>query len=299
MNDQQITELLLAVSREAPAGDIRAYPPLAGFASEDEILAAFVDGSLTPEQTDCVKAALAGNPRLRQQWMACRQAIEAVSASTATERKQQARRRRFAGGLGLAASLVLALLVTLQMPPAPEMSAPPWEERAIATVRSSGEVSESQAKLMAPPPPATEARYAREPRDEAPQHDAQGFAEETADAVPVAAWEMYVSVYLGWAESPGGIYMPFAMAAAAHSRLAERCVSEDMSDPQWLPENRDAAEEAASTFADIHALYPRALQAFVPDSKADWCELGPTLRRFAYRAVMNQHDLESKTEGEP
>ncbi|MYM64346.1 hypothetical protein [Pseudomaricurvus sp. HS19] len=298
MNDQQITELLLAISREAPVGDMRAYPPLAGFASEDEILAAFVDGSLTPDQSRCVQAALAGNPRLRQQWIACREAIDVINASAAATRQQQARRRRFAGGLGLAASVVVALLVTLQVPPAPEMSAPQLEERAIVNVGSAGQRPEPQAKRMKPPPEAIEQRYAREARDETLEPAPRELSADTAETVPVAAWEMYVSVYLGWTESPGGIYMPFAMAAAAHSRLAERCISEDMNDSQWLPENRDVAAEAASTFADIHARYPQALESFVPVSKADWCELGPKLRRFAYRAVIDQHDLESKAEDE-
>ncbi len=275
MNHQTLNDLLLAVSREPPVVDVRDNLLLAGFASEDEILAAFLDGTLTPEQQVNVKRALAANARLRQQWQACKDALEAGNV-------QRSSRWRYTSGLALAASVVLALLVTLQWP----MPQPP--EHPVVNVGSSGAMakqwSNDGVSLDLPMTIPT----------------VEHASTTASQAVPVGAWEMYLGVYLNWTESPGGTYMPFAMTAAALSRLEEVCREELRDDSNWLSEYRSSFADAQQTFSEIQARYPQALTPFLPTSESEWCDLGSRLQQYAARAVSSQDDFNNHSmEDEP
>lgn len=131
----------------------------------EDLLAAYVDGALAPEERAAVDAHLAGCPRCREEVDLARRAVEAlasladepvplgVTAPVLAEARRRAEARRPRWLPALAAAAVLALAGALVVPQLLREGRPGTGAKGAATM----EAGRSEAELLAPAAPSLEA----------------------------------------------------------------------------------------------------------------------------------------------
>ena len=281
----------------ASSGELLSLPLFEGFASDDEILAAWQDGALSVEQETVLKAALASSNSLRQQWLA----LSAAVPKTTHGAVWHGLFRWHWATIGMTASVALVGVLLFRQGQLPMMTGDhvAMQEPQVEMSMDEADVAFSDA-LVAP-----EAKVRRETlqkrqlsTNEAVESGADAFSEERAEVAsaparpkpgPVAAappalpsaarlapqsvpnWSIYLSVYRGQQETDHNHDM---------ARLALAVLAVEAS--QCAPEDVVALKQA---FQAASLRYPEAFASLTPDSEAGWCELGGRLEGRAEEAL--------------
>jgi hypothetical protein len=278
MNRQDV--LLAALSKRDPASassekqSAREGEVFAGFESDDEVIAAFLDGKLTPQQSDSVKRMLVASPSLRQLWQASASALSVtvsvpvsasasarVSASMPASNQTFTKSRKSVGvQLSMVASvaMVAALLAVLAVR-SPEL----WQPTQLA--------SSEQAEQLSPEGFTPEILTPE--TNIAPQLASQ--------AVPLMAWKTYLAAYQ--LRDEGSVrkrqenndYAAFAILAQSLVALEGAC-----SDDKTLI-------LAQQHFTAVAQEYPAAMMPMTPVDRQQWCGLGVALQQYANLAVLS------------
>lgn len=249
-----------ALSLPSEKSDSRKDELFADFGSDDEIIAAFLDGKLTPQQSNAVKQMLVERPSLRQLWL----------ASASTEQKQRAlgqtsavRGKRAGMRLSMVASVaMLAAVLMVLAVRNPEL----WQPTQLADTTQPepimSETSRSDTFASQTLTPETDA---------APQLASQ--------AVPLMAWQTFLEAYQSRGEESGrewqqsNDYASFAILAAALVALEGACADDK------------ALALAQQHFVEVVEQYPAVLTPMTPIDRQQWCGLGKTLQQYASLAV--------------
>lgn len=266
MNRQDV--LLAALSKRDPASassekqSAREGGVFAGFESDDEVIAAFLDGKLTPQQSDSVKRMLVASPSLRQLWQASASGLSVpVSASMPASNQTFTKSRKSVGvQLSMVASVAMvAALLTVLAVRNPEL----WQPTQLA--------SSEQAEQLSPEGFTPEILTPE--TNIAPQLASQ--------AVPLMAWKTYLAAYQ--LRDEGGLherqenndYVAFAILAQSLVALEGAC-----SDDKTLT-------LAQQHFTAVAQEYPAALMPMTPVDRQQWCGLGVALQQYANLAVLS------------
>ncbi|MZR63560.1 hypothetical protein [Alcanivorax sp. DP30] len=285
-----------------PSGELLSLPLFKGFASEDEILAAWQDGALSTAQETALKAALASSNSLRQQWLA----LSAAVPKTTHGAVWHGLFRWHWATIGMTASVALVGVLLFRQGQLPMMSGD-----SVAMQEPMAEISMNEADvafsdaLVAPKAKALgESLEKRQlTTNEAMSSGAEGFREEGAEVAsappmadqaraparsqpgPVAVappglpsaarlaapsapdWQTYLQVYRGQQDAADGHDMA-RLARAALAVQASQCAPEDV-------------VTLKQVFRMLAQRYPQALGPMAPDNEAGWCELGEVLERKA------------------
>ena len=253
--------ILMKALRASAVDDLLRLPCFHGFASEDEILAAFMDGRLDTEQQRAVKQALASRNSLRQQWQSLHEAVPAVQQQGICRGgKQRFGTLRQWGGIAMVASVALVAVVFYRTEPLPPESAQP----SVAMDVMSEPAPAPQAKKQMP----MQAREMTESRLEAPALAARAQVE--------LDWQAWLQAYQG--EASDSAFADTVATRFQQLALAARDV-----------ERSDCADDAVARlkerFNASREDFPRELIPLTPDNAADWCALPATLKQNAELAV--------------
>lgn len=288
------------------ADTLLSLPLFQGFASEDEILAAWQDGALSIEQETALKAALASSNSLRQQWLA----LSAAVPKTAHGAVWHGLFRWHWATIGMTASVALVGVLLFRQGQLPMMTGD-----SVAMQEPMAEMSMDEADVaVSEAPAAPEAKARREAlqkrqlaTNDAMASGAEGFSEERAE---VASAPTMADQAQAPAKSRPGPLAPAPPALPSAARLAPPSApdwqtylwvyrdlqdADDSHDMARLARAALAVETSQCAVADVQALkqlfqrvtqrYPQALGPLLPDNETGWCELGGVLEGKAEEAL--------------
>lgn len=241
-----------------------------GFASDEEIVAAFLDGQLTAAQSEAVKAMLVASSSLRQTWQA---SAAALSASEQQSAQASSRSVKTGVWLSLAASVAMLAVFAVRQPdlwqPAPLASTEQVESLIVEQISAPTLASQAvplmawQAYLLAYQLPDGAAEMERP----GPQDDSSADAPDKDNAISNAISNATGNV------TSNGDYASFSDLAEALLALQAKC------------SDAAALAFAQQRFAVVREQYPAALVPLAPKNPQQWCDLGRTLQQYADMAV--------------
>ncbi|MCK0153423.1 hypothetical protein MWU49_06905 [Alcanivorax sp. S6407] len=319
MNSDNEKALMQSLRQPAEAGDALLSSPLfTGFASEDEILAAWQEGALNAEQEGALKSALASSNALRQQWLALSAAVPKASHGAVWHSFF----RWHWATIGMTASVALVGVLLFrqgQLPVMPEQSAAmhsPMEEQAEMSDDSQSDEL-PQRELLERQRREPEAKKARD----LPSRSESGMAASSsyladgvaggaefdsamAESAPVMSERAMVQ-----AKPRPAPLAPAPSSLPSAAQLAPEPVAEDVpwqdylavyqGDPAATSDTQMAALAEAvlaveasdcdpadvallqQAFQTVNTRYPATFAPLAPASQDGWCELGPLLEQEA------------------
>jgi hypothetical protein len=216
------------------------------FTNQEAILAAFIDGKLSPQQTNRVKTELASNPTLRQQWQHCLQA-KAVQANTVEENtatNQQRPRDKLIAFVGLAASIAVVTMLFVQ-----------------TNTKQPGTLASNVPK----PPVLLEAQTTP-------------TAQLANSAVPVSAWQSFIATYNNGAAP---IANNLSREEQQFAQLAKAALA--VENTNCLTQSKAALQ---ASFEQLALQYPIDFERLTPRTEQQWCQTGKLLQQYVKQSVL-------------
>lgn len=300
--------------------DLLEQSLFSGFASEDEILAAWQEGSLDSQQEAALKAALASSNTLRQQWLALSDAVPKASHGAVWHGLF----RWHWATIGMTASVALVGVLLFrqgQLPVVPEQSVvmhSPVENQAVMTDDIQSDQRGQRELLLERQRREPEAKKSRDVPRRSESRAEEAFSGDRADTLAGGAEfdgamadsaPVMSERAMEQAKPRPAPLAPAPSSLPSAARLAPEPLTEAVpwqdflavyqsnpaasSDPEMTAlaeavltveaSDCDPADVARlqKAFQTVNTRYPATFAPLAPTSPDGWCELGPLLEREA------------------